>query len=302
MKPKITAIIPLGEKRSIEILETIKKQEEKINFIIEKGPNHCTNINRGIKKAKTEIIAFVNGHTLLSKDWSKNVRIFFEKYKNIDIVGGPQLTPQNSSYFEKVSGYALGSIFGSGGASIRYSGKKLILNADETMLTSANLACRKYVCEKVKFDENLYPGGDPKFISDAKKNGFKIAYSPEIIAYNKRRTNLRDFTIQNFKYGAVRPKKETSLETLKHPFFIIPSLFLIYLILLAPLSLISKLFFIPIIVYILFNIFFSAYESVKNKDLKSIFLLPIIFLSIHLSYGAGFIYGILKKWKNQKFQ
>ena len=60
MKPKITAIIPLGEKRSIEILETIKKQHEKINFIIEKGPNHCLNLNRGVKKAKTEILAFIN--------------------------------------------------------------------------------------------------------------------------------------------------------------------------------------------------------------------------------------------------
>ncbi len=302
MKQKITAIIPLGENADANVLETIKKQDEKINFRIEKGSNPSINRNNGAKKSKTEIIAFVNGHTLLPKDWSKKIRIFFEKYKNIDIVGGPQLTPENSSYFEKISGCALSSIFGSGGVSLRYSGKKLILNADETMLSSANLVCRKQVFNKIKFDETLYPGEDPKFISDAKKNGFKVAYSPEIIAFNKRRTNLRDFAVQNFKYGAVRPKKESIIETLKHPFFIVPSLFVLYLIFLIPLSLISKLFFIPGIAYILFNIFFSAYESVKNKELKSIFLLPIIFLSIHLSYGIGFLYGILKKWKNQIFQ
>ena len=295
MKPKITAIIPLGEKRSIEVLETIKRQDEKINFIIEKGPNHCLNINRGVKKAKTEILAFINGHTLLPRDWSKKVRIFFEKHPEIDIVGGPQLTPENASYFEKISGYALGSIFGSGGVSTRYSGKKLILNADETLLTSANLACRKYVLKSVKFDENLYPGGDPKFISDAKKKGFNVAYSPEIIAYNKRRTNLKDFFIQNFKYGLVRPKKETFLETLKHPFFIVPSLLVLYLIFLIPLSMISKLFFIPAMIYTVINIFFSAYEAVKNHNLKSTFILPIIFLSIHLSYGLGFIFGMIKK-------
>ena len=293
MKPKITAIIPLGEKRSIEILETIKRQYEKISFIIEKGPNHCLNLNRGVKKAKTEILAFVNGHTLLPRDWSKKVRIFFEKHPEIDIVGGPQLTPENASYFEKISGYALGSRFGSGEASTRYSGRKLILNADETMLTSANLVCRKHVLKLVKFDETLYPGGDPKFISDAKKKGFKIAYSPEIIAYNKRRTNIKDFFIQNFNYGKVRPKKEPFLETLKHPFFIIPSLFILYLILLIPLMIISKFFLFPAIIYICLNIIFSVYEGTKNNNFFAILFLPFIFLTIHLSYGAGFLYGLI---------
>lgn len=296
-KEKITAIIPLGNKMNAEVIETIKKQDEKINFIIEKGSNPSINRNNGAKKSKTEIIAFVNGHTLLPKNWSKNVRIFFEKYKNIDIVGGPQLTPKNSSYFEKISGYALSSIFGSGGVSSRYSGKTLILNADETMLSSANLICKKKVLNKIKFDETIYPGEDPKFISDAKKFGFKVAYSPEIIAFNKRRTNLKDFAIQNFKYGMVRPKKENFLETLKHPFFIIPSLFLIYLILLASLSFISNLFFVPLIAYLILNIFFSAYESVKNQNISQIFLLPFVFLTIHLSYGAGFLCGTLKKWR-----
>src|SRR3989344_392936 len=272
MKPKITAIIPLGEKRSIEILETIKRQYEKINFIIEKGPNHCLNLNRGVKKAKTEILAFVNGHTLLPRDWSKKVRIFFEKHPEIDIVGGPQLTPENASYFEKISGYALGSRFGSGEASTRYSGRKLILNADETMLTSANLVCRKHVLKLVKFDETLYPGGDPKFISDAK-----------------------NFFIQNFNYGKVRPKKEPLLETLKHPSFLIPSLFLIYLIMLIPLIIINKWFLLPAMIYVSTNILFSAYESIKNKDPLTILTLPIIFLAIHLSYGAGFLYGMIKK-------
>ena len=295
MKYKLTVIVPLGEKMDKGVLETIKKQDEKTNFIIENGPNPSINRNNGAKKAKTEIIAFVNGHTLLPKDWSKKIRIFFEKYKNIDIVGGPQLTPKDASYFEKISGYALSSIFGSGGVSTRYGGKNLIFDADETSLSSANIACRKKVLDKIKFDENLYPGEDPKFISDAKKNGFKLAYSPEIIAFNKRRTNLKEFAMQNFNYGRVRPKKESFVETLKHPSFIVPSLFLLYLILLIPLMVIHKWFILPLILYGILSVFFSVYESVKNKDLLAIFILPFIFFTIHLSYGLGFLYGMIKK-------
>ena len=295
MNSKITIIIPLGERKSLEALETIKQQKEKVNFIIERGPNPSLNRNNGIKKAKTEIIAFINGHTLLPQNWSRNIRIFFEKYKEIDVVGGPQLTPKNSSYFEKISGYALSSKFGSGGVSGRYNGKRLMMNANETMLTSANMACRKKVVKKIKFDEKLYPGEDPKFISDAKKFGFNVAFEPNIFVYHRRRTDIKNFFIQNFNYGKVRPKKEPFSDTIKHPFFIIPSLFILYLILLIPLMIISKFFLFPLIGYICLSILFSVYEGTKNNDFFAIFSLPFIFLTIHLSYGAGFLYGLLFK-------
>lgn len=294
---KLSVVIPLGEKRSSEVLDTIKKQEVKVKAIIEIGPNPSANRNRGAKKAGTDLIAFVNGHTILPAWWSRKVIEFFKDHQKIDIAGGPQLTPKNAGYFEKVSGYALSSKFGSGGVSTRYSGKKMIFDADETSLTSANMACRKKVLKKIKFDENLYPGEDPKFISDAKRFGFKVAYSPELFVYHRRRANVIDFFVQNFKYGQMRPKKESFAETLKHPFFLAPSFFLIYLVLLFPLMLISSLFIIPLAMYLIFNVFFSTYEAMGNNHFLSFFLLPSIFLLVHISYGAGFLYGHFKKWK-----
>jgi succinoglycan biosynthesis protein ExoA len=179
------------------------------------------------------------------------------------------------------------------------------------MITSANLICRKKVLEKVKFDPKLFPGEDPKFISDAKKAGFRVAYNPDLIIYHRRRPDVKSLFKQIFNYGKVRPLKEKFSETLKMPFFLIPSLFLLYLaiVLVTLLVLITKKMigfqnlnlgiyfwiFLPLFLYIFLALCFALYDSTKNKDYKAILFLPFIYPIIHVSYGAGMIYGYLKK-------
>lgn len=292
---KITVIVPLGEGREFDVSESLNKQKDKLRHIIEVGPNTSENRNKGIKKARTELVAFVNGQTVLRDDWAEKVEDFFSRYPEIDILGGPQLNYEKDNFFAKTSGYALSSVFGAGGIAKRYKISMLDLDADESKITSANLICRKKVFQKVKFDESLYPGEDPKFISDAKKVGFNVAYSPSIVVYHRRRKNMKGLIKQVFNYGKTRPKKEKFRETLKRPYFIVPSLFLIYLMLLPTFLLINFLFILILFFYLVLNLLFSFYESIKNKNLNAFFILPVVFLSIHLSYGTGFLYGLLIK-------
>ena len=311
---KITVVIPLGKNRDFESSKSIEKHEKEVDFLVEKGLNPSRNRNKGIKKAKTEFIAFINGHTVLSNNWAKEVVKFFLNYPEIDIVGGPQLNYKEDNFFANTSGYALASIFGSAKISQRYGGKKLNLEADETQLTSANLICRKKVFKSVKFDENIYPGEDPKFISDSKKAGFKVAYSPKIVVYNRRRENILALIKQIFNYGIVRPKKESLLETAKRPFFLVPSIFLIYLAFLAAYMLSSQIitggginisgvdlkilnFWLlsPLLLYLILNLSFSLANAIKKKSAPAFFILPFIYLAIHISYGAGFLVSLANK-------
>ena len=291
---KLTIIIPVKNKQ-LELKNTNNINTKLVDVIIEEGNNPSKNRNKGVKKAKTEFVAFINAHTILNDFWIDEVIYFFKKYPDFDIVGGPQLTPKKDSYFGKVSGFALSSKFGSANLVKRYASGEVNLNANENMLTSANLICKKKVFEKIKFDEDLYPGEDPKFIEDAKKNGFKVAYSPKIKVYNSRRNSLNRLIKQMYMYGKTRPKKESFLKTLKNPFFLIPSIFVIYLLLLPFLIFISYLFLLPFLTYIILNMLFSLIISVKNFDIPSCVLLFIIYPTIHLSYGTGFIVGLLKK-------
>lgn len=293
----ITIIVPLALGTEIESIDEIKRQ--KIKCVSVRGNNPSENRNKGIDKAKTKYVAFINGHTTISENWAKEVEIFFKKYPEIDIVGGPQLTAKDEELFGKASGYALSSKFGAATASTRYKQNDLNLNADETMLTSANLICRQKVFKKVRFDETLYPGEDPKFISDAIAAGFKVAYSPDIFVYNKRRDDIISFIAQMFNYGFTRPKKESLLETLKTPFFLVPPIFVIYLLMAPFLFFLTTMTLWPIYAYVIVNLLASLYETIKNKNILAFFLMPLLFTIVHIGYGSGFILGTLKKLKEK---
>lgn len=309
-------VIALAPERQAEVLNSIKYlnyPKNKYEVIVEKGINPSDNRNNGSKKANGDFIAFIDDDALVDKNLLKNAEAFFEKYKDIAIVGGTQLTPKDDRGFSVISGYALSCKFGAWKMSNRYSGDKEILDADETMLTSANMFVKRKVMKKIKFNPMLFPGEDPDFIARAKKLGFNVAYSPNLVVYHRRRSTFSSLIKQIYKYGKTRPKKEKLKETLKMPFFIIPSLFLIYLVFLIIFfsstkiitgsvignssinQNISLLFFLPLILYLILNLSFSLFHSLINKNIKVFFILPLVYLSIHLSYGAGFLISSLKK-------
>jgi len=248
---KLSVVIPIGEKRKMYVDETLENQDVAVKSIVEIGPNPSANRNRGSRKAKTELVAFVNAHTILPRNWSKKVIDFFEKYPEIDIVGGPQLTDQDSSFFERVSGHALGSIFAMANLSQRYRPSDLNFDADEKHLTSANLICRKEVLDKIEFDENVWPGEDPKFILDAKERKFKVAYSPDIVVSHRRRDSLGGLWKQIFNYGYRRTKNLRGT-VFGNPLFFVPSLFILYLLFLPTLVLFNKMLLIPLAAYFIF--------------------------------------------------
>ena len=305
-------VIAVAPERSLEVLSSIKElsyPKEKYEIIVERGLNPSDNRNRGAKKSRGKFIAFIDDDAVVEKNFLKNAEEFLEENENIDIVGGPQLTPLDDSRFAKISGYAFSSIFGAWKISNRYSGKDICLNADETMLTSANLFCRKKVFKKVNFNPKLFPGEDPDFISKAKKQGFNIAYSPKLIVYHRRRNSFYGLANQIYKYGKTRPEKESLRETLKMPFFLVPSAFLLYIFFLALLSLdsitgavigareiswFSFYLMLPLLTYVILSLSFSLASAIIEKDIFAFFILPLVYLTIHLSYGAGFLFSSLR--------
>jgi len=317
---KFSLVVPLAPDRNAPIIESIKEMDypkSEFHVVVVKGLNPSENRNKGAAKSNGEIIAFLDDDALVKKNYLQKAEEFFNKHPEIDIVGGPQLSPEDDGRFAKISGYGLMSKFGAWSVAHRYSLRDENLDADESMLTSANMLCRKSVMNKIKWDTKFFPGEDPKFIEDAKKAGLKIAYSPDIIVYHKRRPTVRLFMKQMFNYGKTRPFKESFFQTMKMPFFLVPSAFAAYLFLLLLLigtnfaltgnvfssnillinnvPLFSKIYVIPLAVYIVLAFLFAVNDSVKNKHFNAVFFLPFIYFLIHISYGYGMIWGYVKK-------
>lgn len=298
---KFSVIIAVAPDRTPEVIEWLEKQDyprDKYEIIIKKGDNTSKNRNEGVKEAKGKYIAFVDDDAIVEKDWLKKAEEFFEKYPDIDIVGGPQLTPADDTAFGHASGIAFASIIGGASIRNRYRKGKMNLNVDERYLTSANLFCRKRIFEKAMFDVSLWPGEDPAFFNELKKQGLKLAYYPELYIYHRRRNSPVELFKQVFRYGCVRPRIK-SVNTISFLLFIIPSLFVIYLISLPFLLMLNKIFLIPILIYVLLIFMSGCRMAVKEKKYKYIFLIPSVFFLIHTGYGTGFLYGIIKKVSNK---
>lgn len=300
-KPLYSFVIALAPYRNAEVIQYLKAlnyPKSKYEIIVKKGLNPSENRNNGVRDAKGDIIVFIDDDAVVDENYLENVEKFFSQHKDIDIVGGPQLSPKDERGFAKISGFALSSSFGAFNVYKRYTKSALNLNADETDLTSANMVCKKSIFKSISFNPKLWPGEDPAFISEAKEHGFKVAYSPDIFVYHRRRASIKSLAKQIYSYGKTRPVKEGFIETLKRPYFLVPSAFLIYLLAIILLTIFSYtrlIIYFPLILYILLSFYTSLYISIREKSFLSILLLPIIFLTIHISYGLGIISGLVKR-------
>ncbi len=292
-KIKFSLAIPVAPYRDCEILTSINNltyKKSDYEILIEHGLNPSENRNKCIKKAKHPYIYFLDDDGIIPKDFLENANKLLQKHKDIDALGGPQLTPHDDKTFARISGYALESFFGCFKMAKRYKQGELDLDTDEMSLTTANFCAKKEIFKKVGyFNPKLFPGEDPEMFDRIKKAKFKIAYSPTQIMYHRRRPDLKGLVQQIFKYGNVRLKKEKILNQKPKPVFLIPSIFVLYLITLPVTLVLHSVFLIPLLIYLIVAIINSVAIAIKNKSLFSIVLLPFIYLFIHIAYGLGII-------------
>ncbi len=295
---KFSIIIAVAPDRSAPVLDyliNLDYPKEDFEILVERGFNPSDNRNRGIQKAKGDVLLFLDDDCYIEKDLLKNAETFFNKYPYTDVLGGPQLTPFSDNLFAKAVGYVISSFFGSYKMAVRYKKSKLNLNADYSSLTSAVCFIKKDIFTKAQgFNPNLWPGEDPELFARLKKLGFNLAYSPDIFIYHKRRDNIFSFFEQHLKYGYFAFKKEKLASTKMTFLYYIPTLFTLYLLTL-PLAFLIKIYWVPFVVYLLIVLFMAFKISILEKNFKVLLLIPLIYFLEHVSYGIGALIAFIKK-------
>ncbi len=290
-------IIVVNNASTDRTVEVAGKYPVKI-ISVEKNRGPGGGRNFGARHAIGEIIAFLDGHILAEKDFFENAAKLFETHANVGAWGGPTLTPKDDPFFAQACGIVLGSWLGTFTMSNRYKKGKLNANASELFITSANFFIKKSEFEKTSgFTLDMYGGDDPEFFERLEKQGTKIGYSPELFVYNKRRTKLKLFCKQFFNYGKVRPIKERMHSKTPKLHFWGPSVFLLYLLTLPAIALASPFAFTPLLIYFAAIVTYSIWSAVKSNLAATLILLPALYFLLHISYGAGFIYGLYKTTK-----
>jgi len=306
-RPKFSVIIPVQriydylrehmksyEKQLLDDFEIIILSDikEKDKFpqtrIIKTGKvPPSTKRNIGAKKAKGEILAFIDDDAYPLKDWLKVASREFEN-KKIVALGGPSLSPPQSTFFQRISNkvYELSS----SKTGIRY-GKGKRQNIDDW--PTCNLLVRRADFLKVGGSEELWGGEDTQLCYALLKTKKEIIYNPDLAIYHHPRTKLKSHLKQSYFWGMWRgffmkkhPKQSRQLT------FFIPPLFVLGLILGAILSILSPLiksiYFSTLGIYAIYLICIG----IKAKNLKFFFpIIGVMFLT-QVAYGIGFFKGI----------
>jgi glycosyltransferase involved in cell wall biosynthesis len=86
VQPEELIIVHSEEKKLIEFLESYDFGSLKVNKILWKGePNYCSQVNLGIKNAKSDWISFFEFDDEYSAIWFKNVEKYMQFYPEVEV-------------------------------------------------------------------------------------------------------------------------------------------------------------------------------------------------------------------------
>jgi GT2 family glycosyltransferase len=323
-KPLVSVIIPVKQLNDYLRRETLpaiwqqtyqhfevvilpdKLAKEKENFVKTKlvptwpktGPADKRDL--GAKRAKGEILAFLDDDSYPDKNWLQKAVGLFKEGSEIAGVCGPNLTPPDDNLRQKASGYVWSTWLGSGGAGNYRCAVSPRREVDDYPTVNFLVKKRDFLTVG-GFDSHFWPGEDTKLCLDlTKKLGKKIIYDPQVLVYHHRREVFRAHLKQISRYAIHRGHFARIFpETSFRIGYLLPTLFVFGLIAGAPLSFLSPwlrmiyLFVLGIYALALLTTGFQIY--LQEKDLKlALLVIPSIFLT-HLVYGVLFIKGFLAR-------
>jgi len=250
----------------------------------------------GVKKAKGEILAFLDDDSYPAKNWLKQAVKIFQESQIIVGVAGPALTPPTNNLRQKASGYVWSTWLGSGGAGNYRCALAPRREVDD--YPTVNLLVRKKDFLSVGgFDSHFWPGEDTKLCLDlTKKLKKKIVYHPGVVVYHHRREVFGPHLKQISRYAIHRGHFARVLpETSFRLGYLLPSLFVLGLILGFFLSLAHPVFQLIYLgalgTYLAVLLFTATQVYCQEKNLSlALLIIPSIFIT-HLVYGTLFIKG-----------
>lgn len=251
-------------------------------------------LNIAIPECKGDIIVRLDAHTTYATDYFEAILATFER-TGADIVGGPTRTAFKNKTQEAVA-HIICTAFGIGGSKVHdadYEGE------NDTVTFGA---WRKQMFAITGlFDTSLKRNQDDAFHYRARSKGLTIYQSSTIKLYYYPRSTFKSLFSQYYQYGLYKPLvlyKIKSGVKLRH---LIPAIFVLYLIILCcsfaqhivPLVYL----FLPLMVYCMLAGYFALKSGKHYLVRLRIFL---AYFALHISYGVGFLLGLLKLKTNSK--
>jgi glycosyltransferase involved in cell wall biosynthesis len=277
---------------SLEIANALKETYGNFRFLVEAGLSGHGR-NEGIRKARGQIIAFVDTDCIVHESWLTRMALhLISRQDDVVGVGGPSLTPMSDNKFSRAVGYLWETTFGSGGARnpAIYKGKRFVEHNP-----TCNSAYLRSVFGKVGlFSEQLPVTEDEEFDTRIRRLKLRLLYSEDIIVWHHRRNSLKSFLKQMYSYGFWRALSGKRKMIPLKPWHFGPSILVVGLLAMPILfftHMITCYGILLLLPYAIFVLVASLQTARRTRNYYYSFAVPILGFLQHVAYGIGFIVG-----------
>ena len=284
-----------------EIVDSLSKKYSNVRLIHNSGKIQSIAFNIGVQESTAPFIVRLDAHTTYSREYIEECLRAYSATKEelgfapelLGNVGGVcRMRPQNSTLIAEASAILNQVRFGIGGASFRVGGTAGCVD-------TVPFGCfpRKVIETVGGMREDLARGEDNEINSRIRKAGYKVYFNPKVVCtYFSRATicaNVKQMYANGLSIGRLLYLDRDSVR-FRH---LVPLAFVMAIIGSMVLGFISYPMFILLAIILGVYLLTSAIATIlacRKFGWKYIFVLPILFFLVHISYGLGTIIGITK--------
>ena len=288
---EIEVILALGPSKdnTNQIARDLAAADKRIKIVDNPTGQTAKGLNLAIAQSSFEIICRIDGHSEISNSYLKTAISIMQESGAVNV--GGLMHADSQSGLQRTIAQAMRSKLGVG-ASKFHTGDK----AGPSDTVYLGTFKKSAILAAGGFDERYIRAQDWELNHRMRAQGGLIWFDPRLVVTYRPRKSLGKLAKQYFQYGRWRRvisrqhPKTTNFRYLAPPVALVINLLsIVFGILLA------KIFFLPALIYLMTLLIGGLIIGRKIADKL---LMPIVFATMHLSWGAGFITSPKKLFKN----
>lgn len=275
------------------LLKAFHINDSRVKLFDNPGKIVASGLNLLTRQAKGEVLVRVDGHCEIAPDYVSRC-VHHLQTKNVDGVGGPMHSIGEDDISQTIA-LAMSSKFGVGGSSFRTE-----VGHTKLVDTIPFPAYKRTIIDKVgQYDEELLRNQDDEYNYRIREAGGKILMAEDIRSIYFTRGSLRNLWRQYYQYGFYKVRVFQMHTKQMRPRQFIPPLFVFAIIISSLLALLTQWGWLPLFlitgIYLIAN-FAASLITARCHGCKYVWRLPFAFATLHISYGLGFLLGLIKYW------
>jgi glycosyltransferase involved in cell wall biosynthesis len=278
----IEVILAVGpsQDETMKIAKSIQSRDSRVVVVENPTGKTAAGLNLAIASAQYSIIVRVDGHSQIPIDYCETAFQILKETGAVNV--GGIMAAEGVSLFERGVARAMRSPLGVGAARFHTGG-----GAGESDTVYLGCFRKEALLAVGGFDERFTRAQDWELNFRLRQNGGVIYFDPRLKVAYRPRSTIKALAKQYFEYGrwrrvvSRRHQGSINYRYLAPPFTVIATSLSIFFG-----ALISPIFFIPALVY---SVFILGSSIIIGKSMGEILCLPTILLTMHISWGLGFL-------------